>query len=153
MPIHLLLVDDEQGFIEALAKRLGHRDFRTALCFSGEAALAYLQENHDVDVVLMDIQMPGMNGLETLQGIVALQPLVETIMLTAHGTVATAVSAMRQGARDYLVKPCDLEELTTKVRAAAQRKQERERKIADVHARPYITEREKRALIAAIMAS
>jgi DNA-binding NtrC family response regulator len=152
-PIHLLLVDDEQAFVEALAKRLAHRAFRVGFVFGGEEALRYLQANDSVDVILLDIKMPGLDGLESLQRIVALQPLVEVIMLTAHATVATAVDAMRMGARDYLMKPCDLDDLTAKVQAAARRKRERESKIADVRTRPYITDREKKELIAEIMAS
>ncbi len=152
-PIHLLLVDDEQGFVEPLAKRLAYRDLRVDFVLGGQEALDYLQANHDVDVVLLDIKMPGLDGLETLRRILALRPLVETIMLTAHGTVATAVEALREGARDFLMKPCDLEALTAKVREAARRKRERERRIADVRTRPYITDREKAALIAKILAS
>lgn len=151
--IHLLLVDDEPGFVEPLAKRLAHRDFRVKFVLDGEAALACLKANHEVEVVLLDVKMPGLDGLETLRGILALRPLVETIMLTAHGTVATAVEAMRIGARDFLLKPCNLEELTAKVQAAARRKHERERQITEVRTRPYITDREKEALIAKIMAS
>lgn len=152
-PIHLLLVDDEQGFVEALARRLAHRDFQTAIALSGEEALRYLEENKSVDVVLLDIKMPGLDGVETLRRITARQPLVETIMLTAHATIAVAVEALRIGARDYLIKPCDLGELAAKVQAAARRKRERESKIADVRTRPYITDREKEALIAAILAA
>jgi DNA-binding response OmpR family regulator len=82
-----------------------------------------------------------------------MHPLVETIMLTAHATVATAVEAMGMGARDYLMKPCDFVELTTKVEAAARRKKDRESKILDVRMRPYITGCEKEELIASILAS
>jgi DNA-binding NtrC family response regulator len=152
-PIHLLLVDDEQGFAEALARRLLSRGYQAAHVLSGEEALRFLDENKSIDVVLLDVKMPGLDGLETLRRIKAMQPLVETIMLTAHATIAAAVEAMRIGARDYLMKPCDFVELTSKVEAAARRKRERESKIFDVHARPYITAREKEELIAAILAS
>ena len=74
-------------------------------------------------------------------------------MLTAHATIGTAVEAMRIGARDYLMKPCDFVELTAKVEAAARRKTDRESKILDVRSRPYITVHEKEELIAAILAS
>jgi DNA-binding NtrC family response regulator len=152
-PIHLLLVDDEQGFVEALARRLVGRGYLADSAMSGEEALRLLDEKNDIDVVLLDVKMPGIDGLETLRRIKAMQPLVETIMLTAHATVDTAVEAMRIGARDYLMKPCDLLALTGKVDAAALRKRERESKIIDVRTRPYITEHEKQALIAAILAS
>ena len=152
-PIHLLLVDDEQGFVEALARRLVSRGYETAYVYSGEEALRFLDERKSIDVVLLDVKMPGMDGLETLRRIKAIQPLMETIMLTAHATVTTAVEAMRVGALDYLMKPCDISELTAKVEAAARRKRERESKILDVRTRPYITDSQKNELIAAIMAS
>lgn len=152
-PIHLLLVDDEQGFVEALARRLVGRGYQAATVLSGEDALRVLDERKNIDVVLLDVKMPDMGGLETLRRIKAMQPLVETIMLTAHATVDTAVEAMRMGARDYLMKPCDLLELTGKVEAAALRKRERESKIIDVRTRPYITDHEKQVLIETILAS
>jgi DNA-binding NtrC family response regulator len=151
--IHLLLVDDEQGFVEALARRLVSRGYGAAYVLSGEEALRFLDENKSTDVVLLDVKMPGLDGLETLRRIKTKHPLVETIMLTAHATIATAVEAMRIGARDYLMKPCDFVELAAKVEAAALHKRQRESKILDVHARPYITSREKEELIAAILAS
>ena len=152
-PIRLLLVDDEQGFVEALTRRLVSRDYRAAYVLSGEEALRFLDEDKSTDVVLLDVKMPGLDGLETLRHIKVMQPLVETIMLTAHATIASAVEAMRIGARDYLMKPCDFVELTAKVEAAARRKRDRESKILDVRMRPYITGREKEELIAAILAS
>jgi DNA-binding NtrC family response regulator len=111
MPIRLLLLDDEEGFVEALTRRLVRQNYRAAYVLSGEEALRFLDEDRSVDVVLLDVEMPGLDGLETLRRIKAAQPLVETIMLTAHATIATAVEAMRIGARDYLMKPCDFEEL------------------------------------------
>ena len=152
-PIRLLLVDDEQGFVEALARRLVGRDYQAAYVLSGEEALRFLDKDKSMDVVLLDVKMPGLDGLETLRRIKALQPLVETIMLTSDAGVATAVEAMRIGARDYLMKPCDFAELTAKIEAAARRKRDRESKILDVRMRPYITGREKEELIAAILAS
>jgi len=152
-PIRLLLVDDEKGFVEALARRLASRNFRATYVLSGEEALRFLDKDRNTDVVLLDVKMPGLDGLETLKRIKAMQPLVETIMLTAHATISTAVEAMRIGARDYLMKLCDFEELTTKVEAAARRKWDRESRIMDVRIRPYITPHEKEELIAAILAS
>ena len=152
-PIRLLLVDDEQGFVEALTRRLVRRDYQAAYVLSGEEALRFLDEDRSTDVVLLDVKMPGLDGLETLRRIKTMHPLVETIMLTAHATIGTAVEAMRIGARDYLMKPCEFVELTAKVEAAARRKRDREGKILDVRSRPYITVYEKEELIAAILAS
>jgi DNA-binding NtrC family response regulator len=129
------------------------RDYQAAYVLSGEEALRFLDEDKSTDVVLLDVEMPGLDGLETLRRIKAMHPLVETIMLTGHATVATAVEAMRSGARDYLMKPCEFVELTAKVEAAARRKRDRESKILDVRSRPYIAVYEKEELIAAILAS
>jgi DNA-binding NtrC family response regulator len=152
MATRLLLVDDERNFVEALSRRLVHRGYQVDCCLSGQDALAFLDGN-GTDVVLLDIKMPGMDGLETLMRIKEKMPLAETIMLTAQGAVATAVEAMRLGAWDYLMKPCDMEELILKIEGAAKRKKEREQKIFDVRTRPYISEREKEELIARILAS
>ena len=151
--IHILLVDDEPGFVQAVSRRLVNRGYHVSCALSGEDALDILNKNPNIDVVLLDIRMPGLDGLETLRRIKSTHPLVETIMLTAYATVATAVEAIQIGARDYLIKPCDLSELTAKVEASALLKRERERKIFDVRTRPYLTVREKEELIAAIMAS
>ena len=152
--VHLLLVDDEQAFIDALARRLASRGYHVTGVLSGQEALRFLNETTEaVDVVLLDVKMPILDGLETLRRIKTGHPLVEVIMLTAHATVATAVEAIRGGARDYVMKPCDLAELTVKAQAAAARKRQRERRIFDVRTRPYMTEREKEKLIAAILNS
>lgn len=151
--IHILLVDDEQEFTRALSRRLVNRGYEVSCALCGEKALGILDQNQNIDVVLLDIRMPGLGGLETLRRIKTAHPLVETIMLTAYATVATAVEAIQIGARDYLIKPCDLTELTNKVEASALLKRERERKIFDVRTRPYLTVREKEELIADIMDS
>ena len=152
-PIHLLLVDDEKGFAEALTRRLKIRGYEAYYVLSGEACLRFLDENPSIDVVLLDVKMPGLDGVETLRRIKAVHPLIETIMLTAHATIASAVKALRIGARDYLMKPCDMETLTAKIESAVRYKKEREGKIFDVRTRPYITDREKEKLIAAILSS
>lgn len=153
VPIHLLLVDDEQGFVEALARRLVSRGYQVDYVLSGEEALRFLDVRKNIEVVLLDVKMPGMDGLETLHRIKTKYPLLEPIMLTGHATVTAAVEAMRIGSLDFLMKPCELSALIPKVEAAARRKRERENKIRDVRTRPYITAREKEALIAAILAS
>ena len=132
---------------------LSRRGYQANYVLSGEEALLFLDENKAIDVVLLDVKMPGLDGIETLRQIKAADPLIEIIMLTAHGTIPTGVEAMRMGAHDFLLKPCNLAELKDKVETAAKRKRERETKIADVRVRPYITDREKEALIAAILAS
>jgi YesN/AraC family two-component response regulator len=88
-----------------------------------------LHTHENLDVVVLDMKMPGMDGIETLKAIKALSPLTEVIMLTGHGTVESAIDAMRLGAYDYLKKPCDFEELVEKISGATQKKVSHEEKI------------------------
>lgn len=150
-PYNLLLVDDEKPFIEILAQRLRQRGYAAAPVFSGAEALERLATDDTVDVVVLDVKMPGLDGIETLQALKKRHPLVEVIMLTAHGTIATAIEAMKRGAFDYLTKPCELADLIAKADRAAARKKTRETRILDVRMRPYITRQERDALIARIM--
>jgi len=150
--IRLLLVDDEQDLAEALTRGLEGLGYEVARVGNGEEALRYLDKDRSIDVLLLSVKTPGPGGLETLRRIKALQPLVETIILSADANVATVVEAMRLGAWDYLLKPCDLARLTATIAAAARRKRERERKILEIHMRPYLTGGEKEALIASILA-
>lgn len=128
MSIRVLLVDDERDFVEVLSERLANRGFHVNIAFSGDEALEALQEA-DPDVVILDVLMPGRNGIETLQEIKRLKPLAEVIMLTGHGTVETAIEGMRLGAYDYLMKPSDTPVLIAKITKAHQRKIEHEARI------------------------
>jgi DNA-binding NtrC family response regulator len=130
----VLLVDDEVPFIETMTKRLNKRQLMVLPAYSGREALEEL-ENNAVDVVILDVKMPGMDGIETLREIKKAHPLVEVIMLTGHATVETAVEGMRLGAFDYLMKPCEIEELLAKVREAKEKKSEHEQKIIDARMR------------------
>jgi DNA-binding NtrC family response regulator len=124
----VMLVDDEAPFVETMTKRLTRRDLGVETALSGEEALRKL-ENREVEVVILDVKMPGLDGIETLRRIKHKHPLVEVIMLTGHATVETAIEGMRLGAFDYLMKPCDLERLIAKVSEAAGKKREHEEKI------------------------
>jgi DNA-binding NtrC family response regulator len=130
----ILLVDDEVPFVETMTKRLNKRQLMVLPAYSGREALEEL-ENNAVDVVILDVKMPGMDGIETLREIKKAHPLVEVIMLTGHATVETAVEGMRLGAFDYLMKPCEIEELLAKVREAKEKKSEHEQKIIDARMR------------------
>ena len=110
----VLLVDDEVPFVETMTKRLSRRQLMVLPAYSGREALEKLKKNA-VDVVILDVKMPGMDGIETLREIKKAHPLVEVIMLTGHATVETAVEGMRLGAFDYLMKPCEIDELLAKV--------------------------------------
>lgn len=122
----VLLVDDEAEFLETLIKRLRKRKMSVEAVPSGEEALAYIQ-NHPVDVVVLDVRMPGMDGIQTLNAIKTMYPLVEVIMLTGHANVEVAVRGMDLGAFDYLMKPMDIDDLVYKIEDAYKRKKLNER--------------------------
>lgn len=128
MKIRVLLVDDEKDFINVLAERLEARDFITSKAYSGDEAAELFREN-EFDVVLLDVQMPGKDGVTVLREIKAATPLVEVIMLTGHSTVETAVKGMKSGAYDYLLKPAETKDLVEKIVLAFQRKSEQEARI------------------------
>jgi DNA-binding NtrC family response regulator len=129
----ILLVDDEESFVTALAKRLAVREIKALSASSGDEGLDKLDRNPDVDVVLLDVKMPGMDGIETLREIKRTHPTVEVIMLTGHGTVESAIEGMKLGAFDYLMKPCDLEELMAKVEEARTKKRSHQEKILEAY--------------------
>lgn len=116
---NILLVDDEVAFVEAMVKRLTKRGYDVSFAHSGQDALQILRDNKRIEVVVLDIRMPGLDGIETLQAIKKDFPRTEVILLTGHATVETAVQGMKMGARDYLLKPCDFDELILKVNQAA----------------------------------
>ena len=125
----IMLVDDEIPFVEAMTKRLTRRDLVVEQAFSGRDALEQLMDGSKAEVVILDLKMPGMDGIEALQEIKRKVPLVEVIMLTGHATVESAIEGMKMGAFDYLLKPCDMDHLITKVSEAAARKRQQEEKI------------------------
>jgi DNA-binding NtrC family response regulator len=128
MKVRVLLVDDEEQFVETLALRLEARDFAVATAFKGDQALDYLK-GKDVDVVVLDVLMPGLSGIDTLREMKKIRPLTEVIMLTGHATVETAIEGMKLGAFDYLMKPTEIEELVEKITKAHGRKTEQEERI------------------------
>lgn len=125
----ILLVDDEKAFVETMIKRLNKRDMDIIPAHNGQEALEQLEKHSDIEVVILDIKMPVMGGMEALAKIKAKHPIVEVIMLTGHATVETGIEGMKMGAFDYLMKPCNAEELVEKVKEAAQRKRKHEEKI------------------------
>jgi len=130
MPIaHILLVDDEVPFVETMTKRLNRRDLEVVPAFSGKEALKKLKEISEIEVVILDVKMPEMDGIETLREIKRHFPLTEVIMLTGHATVETGIEGMKLGAFDYLMKPCDIDNLLAKVKEAAAKKRSHEEKI------------------------
>jgi DNA-binding NtrC family response regulator len=117
----VLLVDDETEFLETLVKRLKKRKLDVTSAESGKEALTILLEN-PIDVVVLDVRMPDMDGLETLREIKKIRPSVEVIMLTGHANVEVAMQGMELGAFDYLMKPMDIDELLYKLQDAYKRK-------------------------------
>ena len=124
----VLLVDDEREFLETLLKRLLKRRVKVTGVNSGEEALEILKETPP-DVVVLDVRMQGMDGIQTLREIKKIRPLVEEIMLTGHGNLEIAVEGMEVGAFDYLMKPADVDELLYKLEDAFKRKKIQEQKI------------------------
>ncbi|MEJ2037542.1 MAG: response regulator [Desulfosarcinaceae bacterium] len=138
----LLLVDDESAFLQAMARRLNKRDFEIFTATSGLEALEVLGENGEkIEVVILDVKMPGMDGVETLSEIKRKFPLVEVIMLTGHATVASAIDGMKQGAFDYLMKPCDMGMLLDKVMEATGKKRRHEEKIIEARVKEITARR------------
>jgi DNA-binding NtrC family response regulator len=128
MNTRILLVDDEVEFVDTLAERLRNRNFHVTKAFDGNSALEKLKE-FNFDIMILDVQMPGTNGIDVLKTVKKLKPLTEVLMLTGHGTVETAIEGMRQGAFDFLLKPCKIDMLLEKISNACQRKSEQEERI------------------------
>jgi DNA-binding NtrC family response regulator len=124
----VLLVDDEVEFLETLIKRMKKRQVNVSGAKSGEEALDWLAQNL-TDVIVLDVRMPGMDGIETLKKIKKMSPLVEIILLTGHASLEVAREGMELGAFDYLMKPIDIDELLYKVQDAYKKKTIQEQKI------------------------
>jgi len=123
----ILLVDDEIIFTENMAKLLTSRGYLVTAVNNGESAIIMLEEK-DFDVVVLDLKMPGMDGITTLKEIIKLGLFTETLILTGHGSVDTALEAIKIGAYDYLAKPCEIGELVEKIEGAWQQKDTDEKK-------------------------
>jgi DNA-binding response OmpR family regulator len=138
MKPRVLIVDDEEEFVEALSERLTIRDYDVTTCLSGEAALEKVN-SYNFDVVILDVAMPGMDGIKTLREIKKVKPLTEVIMLTGRATVESGIEGMKLGALDYLMKPCDTELLISKINMAHERKAEHEERIREAKVREFIS--------------
>ncbi len=137
----VLFVDDEVPFVETITKRLNRRNLEIIPAHSGDEGLKKLKEHAGVEVVILDVKMPGMDGIETLREIKRQFPLVEVIMLTGHATVESAIEGMKLGAFDYLMKPSEIETLVTKVTEAAAKKRQHEEKIMQARLKEITTRR------------
>jgi len=124
----VLFVDDEIEYLQILMKRMGKRGVRVSGATSGEEALEWLGQ-HAVDVVVLDVKMPGLDGIQTLREIKKIKPLVEVIVLSGHASLEAAGEGMALGAFDYIMKPANIDDLLYKVQDACKMKRMREDKI------------------------
>ncbi|WP_300667527.1 response regulator [Desulfoluna sp.] len=127
---HVLVVDDEKEFANTLAKRLELRNYKTKVAYSGQEALDILAEGL-IDLVILDVLMPGMDGCETLAQIKTDLPLIPVLMLTGEATVERAIAGMKAGALDFLMKPCDIGVIAEKLEGAYKLKCDHEARIRD----------------------
>jgi DNA-binding response OmpR family regulator len=116
-PLRILLVDDEEDFLEATAKRLARRGFEVRTAARADAALAAVAEGWP-GVVVLDVMLPDLNGMECLRRIKAAAPRLPVVMLTAHASMAAGLEGIQRGASDYCLKPIELDELVEKLRIA-----------------------------------
>jgi DNA-binding NtrC family response regulator len=135
---HVLVVDDEQEFRELTVKRLEKRGLKVEGAESGQRALEILEHSR-TDVVLLDVKMPGMDGIETLRQIRILRPLVEVVLLTGHASVDSGIEGMKLGAFDYLMKPIELEPLLEKLADAYERKRLHQEKIEQAQMKKHMS--------------
>jgi DNA-binding NtrC family response regulator len=126
--LKVLFVDDEIDFLETLMKRMKKRGVDVAGVGSGEEALDYLNM-HRADVVVLDVRMRGIGGINALKEIKKIDPLMEVIMLTGHASIEAAIEGMESGAFDYLMKPADFDELFYKIQDAFKKRTIQKQKI------------------------
>jgi DNA-binding NtrC family response regulator len=126
-----LFVDDETEYLQTAIKRMKKRGIDVTGVSSGPEALAILAAQA-MDVVVMDVRMPGMDGIQALREIKQRHPMVEVIMLTGHASMEAAIQGMELGAFDYLMKPIDIDELIYKIQDAYQKRQLQIKKIENI---------------------
>ena len=126
----ILLVDDEVVFADNISKLLANRGYRVTAVYDGESAIRALEKER-FDVVVLDLKMPGIDGITTLAAIKKLGLFNEILLLTGHGSMNKAVEAMKLGAYDYLSKPCDIDELVAKIEGAWKKIRKNEKGIKD----------------------
>ncbi len=128
MPSKILLVDDEREFVQTLSERLLMRDLGSAVAYDGESALEVVRED-EPDVMILDLKMPGIDGIEVLRRVKESQPQIEVIILTGHGSEADRETCMQLGAFAYLQKPVDVEALSATIKRANEKIQGRNRAV------------------------
>lgn len=126
--MRIMLVDDEERFLSTTAKLLSKKGYDVLTASSGAEALEKLR-THNVHVAVLDVKMPGMDGITTLKEIKRQFPMTEVIMLTGHATIESAIDGLKSGAIDYLMKPADVDEIILKAEDAYEKRQAIEEKI------------------------
>ncbi|NLI31928.1 MAG: response regulator [Deltaproteobacteria bacterium] len=126
--INVLVVDDEEAFAANLSKLLSRRGYNTVTADNGSAAIRMIEEN-PFDVVVLDLRMPGLGGIETLREMKKKRPETQVIILTGHGTVDSAMDGIGLGAFDYAMKPILIKDLQEKIDQAYERKRIEEERL------------------------
>jgi DNA-binding NtrC family response regulator len=133
MSISVLLVDDEAAYVDALCRRLSIRRLEVGTASSAREALEVLRQR-PVDVVVLDVKMPGMDGIDATRAIKSSHPLIEVILLSGHADLEASLEGMARGAFDYLLKPVSIDELVYKIEDAHRRKTLQEEKMRRLQA-------------------
>jgi len=132
--IKLLMVDDEQDFLESASTALGRRGFDVRVARDGTTALD-MAAHESFDAVLLDLKMPGLDGVQVFRRLMESSPGTPVIMLTGHGSIDSAFQTSKNGVADYVEKPCDIEDLARRIRAAltkhSQRSEQERQKLID----------------------
>lgn len=122
--IKVMIVDDEMEFAQPLSERLNIRNFEAQAVACAEDAMTMLRDGWQPDVVLLDLKMPGLDGLDALSVFKQFDPSMEVIILTGHGSTASGIEGMRRGLFDYMMKPVEIDNLVQRVKAAAEKKEQ-----------------------------
>jgi len=146
---HVLLVDDEKEFVDVMKDRLELAGYNVIACYDVEQALKEVQDKEH-DVAIIDLIMPDTDGITAMHRIKIIRPLMECIVLSGQGTLRMAVESMKQGAFDFLEKPCELEVVTQKIDEACARKREHDHRIRRAASKVY--SRLEQALVGATFA-
>jgi DNA-binding response OmpR family regulator len=126
----IMLVDDEERFLQTTRKLLAKNGYEVITASGGLECLQKLEEEFP-HVIVLDVKMPDLDGMETLKRIKRKHPMIQVIMLTGHATAEAAMEGIKSGATDYLIKPADIRELIAKIEAAFQRRRELENQAAE----------------------
>ncbi len=135
--MRLMLVDDEERFLSTTKKLLAKKGYDVLTATGGAQALEILKQKN-IHVIILDVKMPGMDGIETLKEIKHQFPLVEVIMLTGHATVESAIDGLKSGATDYLMKPTEIDDLLQKAQEAFEKRLRLEEKIRLAQTRKFM---------------